>query len=370
MVATSLDRDYYVSDDVFALERERVLLRNWWYVGHQSQLPEAGDYITVELLGENIIMARDTDQSIRAFYNVCRHRGSRICADNRGHAERLICPYHQWSYDLSGQLMHAPQMPSDFSRELFGLKEIPADVWNGLAFVNLSGTQAEPLAGFLDAARSSFAIYDISSAKIACSKVYQVRANWKLVMENFVECYHCAGSHPEFCSTFNLKRHFDINRKRKNGERTALASLLKPGAKSLTMNGEYVASKLFPERDTNWSAEAGPVRSSDGRGGNVSLSAMIAFPDYAITFVFLPLDVAHTEIRCDWLVAGDAQEGVDYNPDEVAALWDVTNKQDWHLCENNQLGVQSLSYEPGPHSTIGEPYIAEFLDSYLTLIRQ
>jgi Rieske 2Fe-2S family protein len=370
MVATSLDRDYYVSNDVFALERDRIFRRNWWYVGHQSQLPAAGDYITVELLGENIIVVRDTDHSIRAFYNVCRHRGSRICTERRGHADRFICPYHQWSYNLDGRLIHAPQMPTGFSREPFGLKEVPAEVWNGLAFVNLSGTQAEPLTGFLDATRSSFAIYDTSGAKIACSRVYRVRANWKLVMENFLECYHCRGSHPEFSSVFDLKRHFDFNRKRMNGESMALFSLLKPGARSLTMNGDYVVSKLFPERETNGSAEANPVRSSDYRGGAVSLSAMTAFPDYAITFVFLPVDVAHTEIRCDWLVAGDAQEGADYDPDEVAALWDVTNKQDWHLCENNQLGVQSLSYEPGPHSTIGEPYIAEFLDSYVTLIRQ
>ena len=238
-----------------------------------------------------------------------------------------------------------------------------------MLFRSLSGTQAEPLAGFLDATRSSFALYDTSSAKVTCRRVYQVRANWKLVMENFVECYHCGGSHPEFCSVFDLKRHFDFNRERMNGESMALASLLKPGARSLTMNGDYVVSRLFPERDMSGSAEADLGRASDYYGGHVSLSAMTAFPDYAITFVFLPLDVAHTEIRCDWLVAGDAQEGADYHPDEVAALWDVTNQQDWHLCETNQLGVQSLSYEPGPHSTVGEPYIAEFLDSYLTLMR-
>jgi Rieske 2Fe-2S family protein len=261
-------------------------------------------------------------------------------------------------------------MPSDFSRKLFGLKEIPIDIWHGLVFVNLSGAQTVPLAQALDGRRSSFDIYDTSSAKVACSKVYQVRANWKLVMENFVECYHCGGSHVEFCSVFDLKRYFDFYREPLNGERPPLASLLRPGAKTLTINGEYVVSKLFPQRDTTRSAEAGPDRSPSYSGTHVSLSAMVAFPDYAITFVFVPLDVAHTEVRCDWLVAGDAQEGVDYNPDEVAALWDVTNKQDWHLCEVNQLGVQSRSYEPGPHSTIGEPDIADFLNSYLTLIRK
>jgi len=370
MVSASLRRDYYVSDDVFEYEKDRIFLRNWWYVGHQSQLPATGDYLTVELLGESIIVVRDTPQSMRAFYNVCRHRGSRICTDDRGHVQRFICPYHQWAYDLTGQLIRAPQMPPGFSRKPFGLKEIPAEIWHGLVFVNLSGTQAAPLAQSLAGARSSFDTYDTSSAKVACSKVYQVRANWKLVMENFVECYHCGGSHPEFCSVFDLKRHFDENRERLNGERPTLASLLRPGAKTLTINGEYVVSKLFPRRDGNQPGVAGPAHSSAYGGTGVSLSAMTAFPDYAITFVFLPLDVAHTEVRCDWLVAGDAQEGIDYNPDEVAELWDVTNKQDWHLCEVNQLGVQSRSYEPGPHSTVGEPYIADFLDNYLTLIRE
>jgi len=370
MVSASLNRDSYVSDDVFEHEKDRVFLRNWWYVGHQSQLPEAGDYLTVELLAESIIVVRDTAQSIRAFYNVCRRRGSRICTDDRGHVQRLICPYHQWAYDLTGQLIRAPQMPPDFSRKLFGLKEIHAEVWHGLVFVNLSYTQVVPLAQSMADMRSSFETYDITSAKVACSKVYQVRANWKLVMENFVECYHCGGSHPEFCSAFDLKRYFDVNRERLNGERPTLASLLKPGAKTLTMNGEYVVNRLFPQRDTDRSAGAGPVRSSDNGGTGVRLSAMIAFPDYAITFVFLPLAVAHTEVRCDRLVVGDAQEGVDYNAEEVTVLWDMTNKQDWHLCEVNQLGVQSRSYEPGPHSTIGEPYIGEFLNSYLTLIRE
>src|SRR6516165_728390 len=303
MVSTSLDRDYYVSDDVFEPEKDRVFLRNWWYVGHQSQLPAPGDYLTIELLGESIIAVRDTAQSIHAFYNVCRHRGSRICTNGRGNVQRFICPYHQWAYDLTGQLIRAPQMPPDFSRELFGLKEIHAEVWHGLVFVNLFDTEVIPLAQSMADMRSSFDTYDITGAKVACSKIYQVRANWKLVMENFVECYHCGGSHAEFCSVFDLKRYFDVNRERLNGERPALASLLKPGAKSLTMNGEYIVGRLFPRRDTDRSAEAGPVRSSYNGGIGVRLSAMTAFPDYAITFVFLPLDVAHTEVRCDWLVA-------------------------------------------------------------------
>lgn len=371
MVSASLTRDYYVSGDVFEQEKDCVFLKNWWYVGHQSQLPVAGDYLTVELVGENILVVRDTAESIRAFYNVCRHRGARICTDDQGHVERFTCPYHQWAYDLTGQLIRTPQMPPGFSRKPFGLKEIPAEIWHGLVFVNLSGAQAVPLAQSFDGARSSFDTYETSSAKVACSKTYQVRANWKLVMENFLECYHCGGSHPEFCSVFDLKRYFDHNRERLNGERLPpLATLLRPGAKSLTITGDYVVSKLFPRRDTDRSAGAGPVRIPAYGGTGVSLSAMIAFPDYAITFIFLPLDVAHTEVRCDWLVAGDAQEGVDYKADEVAALWDVTNRQDWRLCELNQLGVQSRSYEPGPHSTIGEPYIADFLDSYLAVIRE
>jgi phenylpropionate dioxygenase-like ring-hydroxylating dioxygenase large terminal subunit len=370
MVSASLNRDYYVSEDVFELEKDRVFLRNWWYVGHQSQLPAMGDYFTVELLGESVIVVRDAAQSIRAFYNVCRHRGSRICTDDHGHVQRFVCPYHQWAYDPAGRLIRAPQMPPDFSRESFGLKEIPAETWHGLVFINLSEAQVARLTGSVSGRRSSLDIYDTSSAKVAWSKVYHVRANWKLVLENFLECYHCGGSHPEFCAVFDLKRHFDANRVREYGERPALATSLKPGAKSLTTNGEYVVRELFPQRDTGRLAGRAAVGPPDYSGDGVCLSAVTAFPDYAITFVFLPLDVAHTEVRCDWLVAGDAQEGVDYDPEEVAALWDVTNEQDWHLCEVNQLGVQSRSYEPGPHSVIGEPYIGEFLDHYLTVIRE
>jgi glycine betaine catabolism A len=352
---TSLSRRYYTSPDILENEVERLLFNSWIYVGHESQLPEPGSFFTVGLLGENVIVVRDHAGAVHAFYDVCRHRGSRICdTTERGKTERFVCPYHQWAYDLEGKLVAAPRMPS-FDRSAYPLKTVQVSSWNGFIFANLSETDATPLTAQIGIYRKEWHRYDRLNCKVAHSITYQVGANWKLVMENFLECYHCPGAHKEFCAVWDLERYFRSN-----------ASEFEPrdGVKTLSLTGEYICKRLL----TTEQPAPGEVPVAVADIGNVFTSCVIAWPDYAIVFRFLPITVLETEVRTDWLVHRDAEPDLDYNLDELIALWDITNRQDWVLCERNQAGVNSRAYEPGPYNLACEPEIGDFVDRYLHLM--
>jgi glycine betaine catabolism A len=352
---TSLPRRYYTSPEVFEEETGKLFLNSWIYVGHESQLPEPGNFFTAKLLGENVIVARDHAGIIHAFYDVCRHRGSRICdTTTHGRTMRFVCPYHQWAYDLDGKLVAAPRMP-DFDRSAYPLKTVHVSSWNGFIFANLSETGATPLPAQVSIYRSEWHRYDMLTSKVAHSITYQVGANWKLVMENFLECYHCSGAHKEFCAVFDLELYFSSNSSEFG---------LREGTKTLTMTGEYVCKRLLtPEHPASGEV---PIAVADI--GNVFTSSVITLPDYGIVFRFLPITVSETEVRTDWLVHRDAELGRDYNLDELIALWDITNRQDWVLCERNQAGVSSRAYEPGPYNLAGEPEVGDFVHRYLTLM--
>jgi glycine betaine monooxygenase A len=266
---------------------------------------------------------------------------------------------------LKGKLIAASHMDPDFSSEEYGLKEVHAQTWHGFVFINLSPDPVAPVAETLAQYAPAFEDYELAQAKIARSIVYPVRANWKFLHENYMECYHCAGAHPEYCKVYDLKHYFAENReqagRKQYGETDDGEYFTRPGVKSITMNGQYVVRKLLTKNDSI---------DSDRlllEGAAVKYSWLVMLhPDYAISYAWVPLDVSHSEVRCDWLVAGDAREGIDYDSDELVKLWDVTNLQDWRIVEVNQLGVQSRSYEPGPHSLYGEPKVSEFIDAYLS----
>jgi Rieske 2Fe-2S family protein len=323
-------------------------------VGHESQLQEPGDFFTVALAGENVIVTRARDGSLHALYDVCRHRGSRICgADVRGNAERFVCPYHQWTYDLDGSLLAAPRMP-EVDRSTLGLKHVQLESWNGFLFANLSSAAAG-LETQLKVPRTPWDGYDLERVKRAHSIAYRVHANWKLVVENFYECYHCAAGHPEFSAVFDLGSYFAT---------CAAAFELRPGARSLTLTGDYTCRLLLTREPPG----TGEVPMIGIRVGLAHTCTVGVWPDYALAFRFQPVDVLETEVVCDWFVHADAEEGRDYDVGDLIALWDITNRQDWELCALNQAGVSSRAYEPGPYNMAGEPQVVDFLRSYAAVM--
>jgi Rieske 2Fe-2S family protein len=255
----------------------------------------------------------------------------------------------------------APGMPERFEPAQYPLFRAQVRSWNGLVFINLSEDTPEPLDSILKPAQTAFARFDVPNCKIAHAITYNVAANWKLVLDNFVECYHCPGAHPEFCRTFDLKRNPGGVLDTPHSLIDFGEFMLKPGAKSSTMTGEPICRKLM-----------GGLTEDDLPAG-VALtfrptSSAICFGDYGIIHDFQPVSPTETRVRCQWLVAGDAEQGRDYEVERVIELWDVTNRQDWILCEMTQKGIRSWHAVPGPNSLEQEPAVEVFRSSYLAMM--
>jgi Rieske 2Fe-2S family protein len=199
----SLDQRFYTDPAVYELELERIIYQNWILAGHVSQFAEPGDFRVLNIAGESAIIVRSQNGALNGFANVCRHRGSLVCLDNNGNTDKFSCPYHGWMYDLDGKLIAARNMPEDFDKESRSLKRVSVDVVHGLVFVCFTDN---PLS--LESCRRDLAepmaMFDFENLKVAAQKTYDIPANWKLSIENYQECYHCATAHPEYARMHTL----------------------------------------------------------------------------------------------------------------------------------------------------------------------
>ena len=366
----ALEREFYCREDVFEGDLD-LLLGRWTCVGHQSTVANPGDYLTADLGLESAIVVRGDDGVLRAMHNVCRHRGSRICVDAQGHAPRLTCPYHAWSYHLDGRLRLAREMPEGFDPAAYGLIPLPLRVVGGLILISFS---ADPPA-LDDAAAAVGAMtdhYGWAGAKVATRKAYQVSANWKLVMENYHECYHCGPAHPEFsvlhalaqpgARTLNLAdsqtamvRDYEDWQAALSDNEVArvMRSALSVDCLTGSRDGKPVAPAMAPHDGACVFAEIG------------FLSAFLAYADHGVIYRFIPRGVLDSDMEVIWLVRGDAEEGRDYDVEALTWLWDVTSQADKRIIERNQAGVRSRAYVPGPFSKM-EPGTRQYVDRYLT----
>ena len=378
--AHSLQQALYNSQAAFDRDLELIFRRHWILAGHASMAAQPGDYFLAELAAESIIIVRGRDGALRAFANVCRHRGSRICSSSQGHASVLVCPYHAWTYNLDGSLRSARHMPADFDRATHGLKPVAIEVVEGLVFISLGNT---PLS--LEFARKAigeaYAPYGWSGAKVAHRETFAVQANWKLAVENYVECYHCAASHPEYSKLHALEQPLDqiteLNTAmaartcalgltipevdNRVSSRTGQASVftfryaLYDGVKTGGPDGKPVAPLMGDFKDYD-----GGVTSTHFAPS----SFFIAYPDHGVIYRFIPLTASTSTMELIWLVKGDAREGIDYDLERLTWLWRVTTEADKRITENNQRGVNSSYYEPGPYSPV-EPNAIRWIAWYL-----
>ena len=351
--AKTLPQRYFVSPEIFAEEREKIFSRRWMLVSHQSHLAEAGDYFLAEVAGESLIIVRDKRGAIRGFYNVCRHRGSRLVENRNGQCAVIQCPYHAWTYGLDGGLLGAPHMDETpgFNKTDYSLGQAQLGIWEGFIFVNLadastSGSNRDdsslekwfvPLAG-------KFSRWNLSALRSARRIEYEVRANWKLVFQNYSECYHCAGVHPELSK---ISPHDSAENDLTEGP--FLGGFMRIASdKSLTMSGNACAQPVgdFGNEDFRFVFYYSIFP-------NMLLSL---HPDYVMVHQLLPQSAERTLILCDWFFHPDAAGVIpisrDYrfNPDDAIEFWDMVNRQDWHVCELSQQGISSRAYEPGPYS--------------------
>ncbi len=339
--ARTLPGEYFTSPDIFAQEMERIFLRRWICVGREERIPNPGDYLVQEVDRESVIVLRDKAGGLRAYYNVCRHRGTRLCEDHVGHfSETIQCPYHAWTYGLDGRLIGAPSTNDleHFDKADWPLYSVGVKTWEGFLFISLAD-DPEPFERCWEPLLGRFARFNLPNLKVARTIEYDVHCNWKLLFQNYSECYHCGPVHPPLAKiTPPTSGENDLF----EGPFTGGFMVMNRGHESLTMSGKSCGVVVgdLPEEDMNrvYYYAIFP---------NMLLSL---HPDYVMFHTIWPKGTDRSQIFCSWLFHPATLSDPTFNPEDGIEFWDMTNRQDWHICEQSQLGVQSRAYRPGPYS--------------------
>jgi Rieske 2Fe-2S family protein len=358
--ARTLERHWYASSQTFERERERIFARSWCYMARAERIPHAGDYVLADVAGESVIVTRDATGNVRAFFNVCRHRGTRLCSAESGRFSGSIqCPYHAWTYGLDGALLAARNMSDvpGFERAAFALHEAAVAIVDGFIFANVA-FEPEPFESELGPLFARFSRYDIASLRVAREIHYDLNCNWKIVFQNYSECYHCPLVHPQLerLSPSDSGRN-DL----REGPILGGYSELRDAGTSLTTTGTSSRPPL-----------PGIEGVELGRTYYYTIfpSLLLSLhPDYVMVHEVRPLAVDRTRITCAWLFDPATMATPDFDPSDVVEFWDVTNRQDWHVCELTQAGVSSRAYTPGPYAN-QEGLLAAFDRHYLRAMRE
>jgi len=376
----SLDQAFYRDPDIYQLDLDEIFLKNWLYAGHVSEIPNAGDYFLFDYANESVIIIRDKNDEVYALINVCRHRGSRVCLEQKGTAKRLMCRYHAWTYDQDGALRSARIMPEDMDKSQLGLKKAHVRIFEGMIYINLAGDPAS-----FDIIERELVEclrpYRLGDAKVAHRQAYYIDANWKLAVENYTECYHCAPAHPEYSRAHALAKP-DSRYTTEMTEvmsRAAACGLSGKQKLRIGLDAEVYGADYEYERypllhgHLTGSKDGKPVAPllgdlKDFDGGTTDFQVgplvfALAYCDHVVMYRFTPLSLDKTECDITWLVNGDAIEGKNYDKENLIWLWDITTLADQKIIENNQKGVDSHFYEPGPFSEM-EERTEMFLDWY------
>jgi Rieske 2Fe-2S family protein len=381
----TLEQAFYRDQGIYARDVESIFLKSWIYAGHSSEIPNVGDYFLLSLADESVIIIRSSADEMSALINVCRHRGSRVCTESHGCESRLVCRYHGWTYGLDGELKGAAHMPATFDRSGLSLKKVQLRSLHGLMFVNFAA-ETVPFDHIVEDLAECLKPYALEGAKVARRQNYPIAANWKLAVENYCECYHCAPAHPEYSRGHGLALppgKYDAALKQ------VMARALGCGLSDKSVDHLYRSARCFGadsgydrypligghltgSRDGKPVAPLlGSIRDYDGGATDFQIGPItyaLAYCDHVVIYRFTPLSAAQTECDITWLVNGDAEEGKDYDVNELTWLWDVTTIADQHIIERNQAGVNSRFYEPGPYSLM-EDFTARFVDWYLETIK-
>jgi glycine betaine catabolism A len=339
--ATTLPAEYYVSQAFFQRELERMFRRMWICVGREELVAKPGQFFVREVLGESVIVTRGAS-GVNAFYNVCRHRGTKLCTEHEGaFAGSIQCPYHAWTYDLDGRLVGAPHMDEvpHFRKQDYPLHAVHADVWDGHIFLNLSKAPSASLLAQLGPLPGKFRPWRMQDLRLGHRIVYDIRANWKLVIQNYNECLHCPNLHP----ALNKLSHY------LSGENEPLQATymggrmdLRPGVQTMSADGSCPRAFL-----PGLSGEDVRRVYYYAIFPNMLLSL---HPDYMMVHTLWPLGPDRTISICEWHFHPDEMAKPGFDPKDAVEFWDMTNRQDWHVCELSQAGISSRAYEPGPYS--------------------
>jgi glycine betaine catabolism A len=357
--ASLLPARAYFDPDVAAWEAENLFRGGWVCVGHVGALDGRGKFLTVENAGESLLFIGDGEGGIRGFFNVCRHRGARLVSEPEGSKRRLQCPYHAWSYGFDGSLRNAPQTAEieHFDKRCYGLRQVRTEVLEGLVFCDLSG-EAPPLAEHVGELAEHLAHYRLDTLRRGAKVDYDVHANWKAIVENYSECLHCPGVHPELN---RLSHYLSGDEYFGEGAWCGGSMTLSEGKATMASNGGH--------------ATRPPIASLTEDDLTKVLyfaifpNALVSLhPDYAMVHTLWPRGAGRTEITCEWYFEPGTMAREDFDPSDAVSFWDTVNRQDWHVCELTQQGVSSRGYTPGRYTAV-EITVHEFdrmvAESYL-----
>lgn len=393
----SLPRSLYTAKEAFEYDMHSVFYDNWIYAATEADVPNPGDYYCFGMHNNSILICRDDNGELRAFHNSCCHRGSLVCPEGRKNVAKLVCPYHQWTYNLDGKLIFVPQANDKFDISSYSLKPIHLKNIGGLIFICLSDNPpasieyaAKNLTPYVD-------IYKLAEMKLASQSDIVENGNWKTVMENNRECYHCKSNHPELLTPLS---EFDFGFDISNANPADLREYEKHSKMLEAKKSEWQTCNLPYEEQAflndSWYrvarlplANGSLSHTTDGKLGCKKLLAPFSQPessslsiwthpnswhhfacDHVITFKAIPVNAEQTLVRTKWLVHKDAQEGVDYDLEHLTNCWVNTNLQDKRLVENNFAGIKGDGYNPGPYSPVTEQYVDNFTSWYVNQIKQ
>jgi Rieske 2Fe-2S family protein len=355
----TLPREYYTSPEILAEETERLFATQWTCVGRASRIAQRGEWFLATVAGDSLIVLRDRQGELRAFFNVCRHRGTRLCeADSGRFSESIQCPYHAWTYATDGRLIGAPHMHDveDFDPADYPLHQAGVAEWEGFLFVNLDPDPV-PFAEAWAPMLGRLSRFELAGLRVMHQVSYDIQANWKLVFQNYSECLHCPMIHPQLNAVIPYRS----------------------GANDL-VEGPFLGGYMEimpPHRSATMSGAACGVpvsatlsQEDRSRGYYYSLKPNLLLsihPDYANYYLVQPVSPDRTLVHSEWLFHPDNADNPDFNPQDAIEFWDVTNRQDWHIVERSQAGISSRRYTPGPYSA-RESIPAAWDDAYLRMM--
>jgi Rieske 2Fe-2S family protein len=387
-----MPRAFYHDETLYAHELATVWHAGWLFAGFAFEIPNPGDFLTLEVDATPVLVLRGDDGAVRAFHNVCRHRGTQLCRAPSGHLRALVCPYHSWTYSRQGELLACHGMHDGVDKSTLGLVPLHAEVCVDLIYVSLA--QSPPaFAGMRARFEAAGRPQGFDRARVAKTIEYEVDANWKLVWENNRECYHCTARHPQY-----VKSNFDVYEEEHASaaiRQEIAAALARTNAQWDVVGDDAAHPKgglaTFPDPDHDlWYtcnrtalAEGFATESLDGgrvaplmgdyHAADVGVLRMRSLPnfwlhascDHAVVTRMLPAGLRRTRMKSFWLVDHDAREGEDYDLDRLLPFWHLTNEQDWDICKWQQKGVDSIGYVPGPLSQRKEYNVDAFIRWYL-----
>lgn len=383
----ALDPYFYRSHLVYQKELSDILFKSWLYAAHVSEIPNSGDFVLFEIGEDSFIITRDKSGDIHALMNICRHRGARVCETESGNTKTFVCPYHAWTYNTDGTVRSARHMDmlEGFDKADYSLKKAQMSIFHGLIFINCD-PDAPDLQNAFSKIDRQLAGYELANAKVAHKQTYSVDANWKLALENYLECYHCATAHKAYARghtletiSANVAKQTEAMRARAQGV-TGIPGIADEyqaiycGAESFGAcvsawrYGLYEGYLTGSEDGQPVAPLMGRFKGYDGGAGDFHLGPvtfMLNYPDHCVLYRFVPRGLTKCDMQIVWFVNGDAQEGVDYDVEKLTALWHKTTLEDKYIITRNSEGVNSHFFEPGPFHPEFEAVVMKFVDWYL-----